>query len=153
MFLSYILQKGYLNKYGYMDTPTRSTTTTTFDSVDGPVADVPDGMRSALMKFQVMAGLPQTGELDEATEEMMAMPRCGVSDHVVSSSKGRSKRFALTGNDLIWIKYIIGFLNAFLSHPLISIHSPNFYIEVNALSLIVFMRFYCLLQIFHNNGN
>ncbi len=59
-------------------------------------------MRQSLLAFQRFAGLEETGELDEKTKEMMAMPRCGVKDVAVVDEqhhRRRKKRYALQGKD------------------------------------------------------
>jgi len=58
----------------------------------------------ALVDFQDYAHLPQTGELDEATKEKMAAPRCGMSD--VSKSKNRASFYSKWDKDVITWKYI-----------------------------------------------
>ena len=79
----------YLSKYGYL-----------------PKSDMETGalrnrseLIKAVKKFQVMAHITVTGELDEATVTMMAKSRCGVSDDIRSYSedqgKNRGKRYVL----------------------------------------------------------
>lgn len=63
-------------------------------------SDTDAEFRDALLKFQRMAGLPQTGVMDTRTEAMMNVPRCGVPDIIDSSAAGaqrRRKRFVLSG--------------------------------------------------------
>lgn len=49
---------------------------------------------SALMEMQSMAGLPATGQLDDATRELMGRPRCGVLDvmRMVEFARWRKNR-------------------------------------------------------------
>ena len=81
-------------QYGYMDIP---------------VSNVPaeprsanlmsqDSLRTFIKEFQSFAGLPQTGDLDTETREMMNRPRCGVKDMVGHTSTKRRKRYALQGS-------------------------------------------------------
>jgi len=64
-----------------------------------------DAFRASIMEFQRFAGLRETGELDEDTEEMMKMPRCGVKDMIGPGARAkrdghsRSKRYALQGGE------------------------------------------------------
>ena len=62
----------YLAHYGYLPIGVRSVA-------------VDEGTRErlvtvALVNFQIAAGLPTTGELDEATQTKMSQPRCGCLD-------------------------------------------------------------------------
>ena len=50
-------------------------------------------LHDAIKDFQEMAGIEVTGELDEATHDMMAMPRCGFPDK--TAAKMAEYRFAL----------------------------------------------------------
>lgn len=45
-----------------------------------------------------MIPIPDTGELDEETMELMSLPRCGVKDKVGFGTDSRSKRYALQGS-------------------------------------------------------
>ncbi|XP_028266235.1 matrix metalloproteinase-9 [Parambassis ranga] len=60
--------ENYLKKFGYLDTLHRSG----FQSMVST--------SKALKKMQKQMGLEETGELDEATVEVMKRPRCGVPD-------------------------------------------------------------------------
>jgi hypothetical protein len=73
----------YLHRFGYLRTQA---------SENAPMLEVPslapraqegtfdDATLVAVRRFQQFAGLPQTGELDEATIAQMSMPRCGFPD-------------------------------------------------------------------------
>ena len=50
-------------------------------------------LHDAIKDFQEMAGIEVTGELDEATHDMMAMPRCGFPDK--TAAKMAEYRFDL----------------------------------------------------------
>ena len=50
-------------------------------------------VHNAIRDFQEMAGIEVTGELDEATHDMMAMPRCGFPDK--TAAKMAEYRFDL----------------------------------------------------------
>ncbi|KAL3064164.1 hypothetical protein OYC64_000447 [Pagothenia borchgrevinki] len=60
--------EGYLKKFGYMDTLTRSG----FQSMVST--------SKALKRMQRQMGMEETGELDKSTLEAMKRPRCGVPD-------------------------------------------------------------------------
>ena len=79
----------YLMKYGYMDAPRK-------DAKSSPLLSR-DGLSDYVMEFQAFAGLPQTGELDQGTVELMNTPRCGVKDVVGKGATARKKRYALQG--------------------------------------------------------
>ena len=79
----------YLMKYGYMDGQRQ-------DAKSAPLLSR-DGLRDYVRKFQAFAGLPQTGELDDKTVELMNTPRCGVKDIVGKGPTARKKRYALQG--------------------------------------------------------
>ncbi|XP_064105368.1 matrix metalloproteinase-20-like [Macrobrachium nipponense] len=77
----------YLTKFGYMDpAPTNPNL--------GPVLSV-GSVQKSIMEFQAFAGLSQTGQLDDATIEMMNKPRCGVKDKTRYGSEARKKRYDL----------------------------------------------------------
>ena len=79
----------YLMKYGYMDGQRK-------DTKSAPLLSR-DGLRDYIREFQSFAGLPQTGNLDAKTVELMKTPRCGVKDIVGKGATARKKRYALQG--------------------------------------------------------
>ena len=85
----------YLMKYGYMDSVNVGGEEKSASLVDHETL-----MRNSIMEFQRFAGLEQTGEMNEETEKMMAMPRCGVKDIVGHAARTRRKRFTLQGKIL-----------------------------------------------------
>ena len=79
----------YLETYQY---------TGTGSIMGGAITDY-SGFRRALMMFQDFAGLEQTGEYDEPTKTMMALPRCGVWDvKGMGDIAKREKRYTLQGS-------------------------------------------------------
>ncbi|XP_072043985.1 50 kDa hatching enzyme-like [Amphiura filiformis] len=61
--------KNYLTYFGYLPLPL-------FNPGQGDTRNVTE----ALIKFQLYAGLPPTGVLDDATTQLLNTPRCGNSD-------------------------------------------------------------------------
>ncbi|XP_022110634.1 matrix metalloproteinase-14-like [Acanthaster planci] len=72
----------YLTYYGYLRPMT---------SDDGTFM-TEEEMREGISKFQYMANITQTGELDNDTMRMMNMPRCGMPDVVGHSLDAKRKR-------------------------------------------------------------
>eukprot|EP00096_Caligus_rogercresseyi_P004537 TRINITY_DN18857_c0_g1_i1.p1 TRINITY_DN18857_c0_g1~~TRINITY_DN18857_c0_g1_i1.p1 ORF type:complete len:292 (-),score=39.01 TRINITY_DN18857_c0_g1_i1:3-878(-) len=60
--------ESYLEKYGYIN------------DLIGTGRDRGSKIKSGLLRFQEYNGLDQTGVLDDATNELINQPRCGVSD-------------------------------------------------------------------------
>ncbi|CAJ0599276.1 unnamed protein product [Cylicocyclus nassatus] len=58
----------YLKQFGYLPSSGAESQLTS------------DAVSDALKRFQRMFGLPQTGEMDEATSNLMSKKRCGVKD-------------------------------------------------------------------------
>jgi hypothetical protein len=54
-------------------------------------------VREGLKQFQLYAGIPMTGVVDDKTMEMMALPRCGMPDFGRSDRTKRRKRYAIQG--------------------------------------------------------
>ncbi|XP_022103714.1 matrix metalloproteinase-16-like [Acanthaster planci] len=90
----------YLQKYGYMDEP------------DPNAAELISEIevRQSIMLMQRFFGLRMTGQIDEATAEMMGKPRCGLPDiprgrgrWFGTSWGGRAKRYLTQG--IRWEKY------------------------------------------------
>jgi len=61
-----------------------------------------ESMRMALMEYQSMAGIPQTGVVDAATVKMMNTPRCGVKDKTKKDATKRKRRYTVQGS--MWSK-------------------------------------------------
>ncbi|KAG8433474.1 hypothetical protein GDO86_017671, partial [Hymenochirus boettgeri] len=85
----------WLTRYGYLPPPDPFTAQ----------QQTLEGLRQAVKEMQKIAGLPQTGELDDSTVRMMNRPRCSLPD-IISRPGGRLrrriKRYALTGT--VWEK-------------------------------------------------
>ncbi|XP_064105371.1 matrix metalloproteinase-20-like [Macrobrachium nipponense] len=77
----------YLTKFGYMDPASTNPNSGALLSAES--------VHKSIMEFQAFAGLNQTGQLDDATIQMMNTPRCGVKDKVGYGSEARKKRYAL----------------------------------------------------------
>ncbi|XP_054013663.1 matrix metalloproteinase-14 isoform X4 [Hylaeus anthracinus] len=77
----------YLSQFGYLQ-PINPTS-------GGIISQ--DTLSKAIAEFQSFAGLNITGDFDEETSKLMALPRCGVKDKV-GPGFGRSKRYALQGS-------------------------------------------------------
>lgn len=77
----------YLGTFGYISGP--STETGNYIAKED--------FKKALKHLQMMGGIPQTGEPDQRTLELMSKPRCGVRDEVDSktTSNRRGKRYVL----------------------------------------------------------
>ncbi|XP_003491150.1 matrix metalloproteinase-14 isoform X1 [Bombus vosnesenskii] len=77
----------YLSQFGYLQ-PINPTS-------GGIISQ--DTLSKAISEFQAFAGLNITGDFDDETFKLMALPRCGVKDKV-GPGFGRSKRYALQGS-------------------------------------------------------
>ncbi|KAK3781213.1 hypothetical protein RRG08_047754 [Elysia crispata] len=78
----------YLQKFGYLpEDDHRAASLRTEES-----------LTQAIRQFQKMAGVPITGVLDNATQEMMSLPRCGNKDQDLGIKRLRRKRYALQGS-------------------------------------------------------
>ncbi|XP_070212983.1 matrix metalloproteinase-16-like [Littorina saxatilis] len=64
-------------------------------------------VKKAIRAFQKMAGINQTGKIDEETQQMMEMPRCGNKDNIQLGNGARRKRYALQGSK--WAKRELSF--------------------------------------------
>ncbi|XP_050436523.1 matrix metalloproteinase-2-like [Adelges cooleyi] len=79
--------QGYLTKFGYLPESDLETGNLRTE----------DQLRDALRTLQWFGNVPVTGQMDDATKELMQKPRCGIRDVIPSSQGRRSKRFALQG--------------------------------------------------------
>ena len=73
----------YLKKFGYLDSPVLDTFGVRGDATaeaSPPTGVYDENTRRAVEKFQAFAGIPITGQVDEATISMMERPRCGFPD-------------------------------------------------------------------------
>ncbi|CAL1527311.1 unnamed protein product [Lymnaea stagnalis] len=89
--LNYLVQFGYLNPQDPKTGALRSE----------------QSFVEALREFQRMAGIPITGQLDNATQAIMRLPRCGNKDNVELGKGARRKRYALQGSK--WAKQNLTF--------------------------------------------
>ncbi len=100
--ISYLLKYGYVNQEVVtLRQPNGTAATASSASLLGP--DSPEVVK-AVRRFQDFAGLPVTGEVDQATLQTMAMPRCGVRDRQMPQIRRRRRlrrrfrRFAAHGS-------------------------------------------------------
>ena len=64
-----------------------------------------DELKEGIKMFQLYAGIPMTGVVDDKTMEMMEMPRCGMPDFGRSDrTKRRRRRYAVQGS--VWEKKV-----------------------------------------------
>ncbi|GBM71020.1 hypothetical protein AVEN_56660-1 [Araneus ventricosus] len=72
----------FMKQYGYIESGP--------DDADALYTE--EGFKKAIQQMQKFGGLPQTGELDEATLNLTKTPRCGVPDVI---EHRRSKRYVI----------------------------------------------------------
>ncbi|GMR59789.1 hypothetical protein PMAYCL1PPCAC_29984, partial [Pristionchus mayeri] len=87
--------KDYLQSFGYVPPSGLSS-----GGLKGAFQDAKSALKSAVKKFQEFAHLNPTGELDDATREKMAAPRCGEPDVQFITSGGSA--FKWRKNDLTY---------------------------------------------------
>ncbi len=94
----------YLVKYGYFEKDADK---------DASVSLPPKMVEKAIKQLQKFAGLSETGEIDEATLELIAEPRCGVNDPVITNdteetqasingTENRRRRYVIAGPPYQW---------------------------------------------------
>lgn len=71
----------YLAQFGYLTGPSRET---------GNLMSV-DDLSKAVKSLQAMGGLPQTGVIDQRTQELMVRPRCGNVDSTYGVITGQGR--------------------------------------------------------------
>jgi peptidoglycan hydrolase-like protein with peptidoglycan-binding domain len=82
----------YLARYGYLESPTLATFGVDTRLQAAPSAEegtFDESTASALRRFQEFNHLPVTGELDEATADLIRQPRCGFPDVAEFANTGR----------------------------------------------------------------
>lgn len=79
LFASNVDHTEFLQKYGYLPRGNNQLSS--------------ESLSEALKNMQRMAGLEETGELDERTQRMMERPRCGHPD-IQEEKQSRGKRYA-----------------------------------------------------------
>jgi matrix metalloproteinase-14 (membrane-inserted) len=104
----------YLINYGYLNSEIKHSSLKT-NYTDETKENSVTMLKNAIKFFQKFANLNQTGNLDNATLEVMKLPRCGLKDFNTFKTKkilNREKRFVLQGSkwsksDLKWtvVKY------------------------------------------------
>ncbi|XP_075469260.1 matrix metalloproteinase-25-like [Ascaphus truei] len=84
----------WLTRYGYLPAP---------DPYSAQQQTL-EGLRASVRSMQRFAGIPETGELDDETVQMMQRPRCSLPDIIGTSElmRRRRKRYALVGT--VWEK-------------------------------------------------
>lgn len=83
----YVLQEDFMKRFGYIDSGP--------NTADALYTE--DGFKKAVQEMQRFGGLPETGELDEATLNLTRAPRCGVPD-VLKNQKQRQRRYIIGSN-------------------------------------------------------
>jgi matrix metalloproteinase-14 (membrane-inserted) len=86
----------YLQRYGYMQAPAGAETSNNLISEES--------FSSAVAEFQRFAGLPETGQVDNQTLNMMRMPRCGnVDKQQVSTGAAKTASIVKSGQLRSWL--------------------------------------------------
>ncbi|CAJ0582707.1 unnamed protein product, partial [Mesorhabditis spiculigera] len=85
--------KKYLNNFGYVGVGNSLQGRPGFSA---DLSSARDFLKGAIIKFQEFAGLRKTGELDDATKEKMAEPRCGMMDVAAVTDGGAAFKWKKT---------------------------------------------------------
>ncbi|MEU2064782.1 matrixin family metalloprotease [Streptomyces sp. NPDC013455] len=92
----------YLKRFGYFPNPELAgrypwwRSAMAFEPADPRVYD--DQLRTAVTLFQKKHGLEATGNVDDATLELMSRPRCGFPDVVAADGDGTPPSFVAQGS-------------------------------------------------------
>jgi len=105
----------YLKTYGYFENPDLRAQYPGWQPIVSTVPVNPEvfdaSLEEGLLEYQKLMGLEETGEVDEATQRMIDMPRCGHPDFD-PDRVDPSRKFALYGGSQVWnhtnITYSIG---------------------------------------------
>lgn len=94
----------YLFKFGYLVDNARGQ----FSNLDSVSENqLPDDLQAAISEFQRMAGIPETGEWDQATESASQRPRCGCPDVGPRTALGGSIEAKFVAFGTRWNRAII----------------------------------------------
>lgn len=95
----------YLERYGYFENAELRAAYPDWQPIVSTMPSNPEvfdaTLQEGLFEYQKLMGLEQTGEVDAATERMIAQPRCGHPD-VDPDRLDPSRKFALFGGGQVW---------------------------------------------------
>lgn len=87
--------RNYLETFGYLDKGRPEVENLVSGNVE---QEKEDDFRIAIKTLQEFGGIPVTGEIDEATQELLGKKRCGRPDRETFAGGARKKRFAVHGD-------------------------------------------------------